>query len=426
MKYVYFLAITFLTVFTSCSNDNPDKKGQDSTVQVSGFVGKVRLLKSAGLLAQFDSVQVDSLAAIYEKQKVNGLADLLKLAGDLTVIDATIRNNDIRETYKIICDSISKLLPSVQLSATEAAYLPEEPGGKDTGWVKLSLRLDSVNYTRKMYYFDNWPIDNFVYRIFNSRLTDKNATERLYLVDFELEKVDTTSERDFLGSLDVTRFGLLKLNREQADKLGWIEDLFGVEAENEFTMWSTDATLAYINKFENSGLIGASDKKWFSLRKDEILMSSLYSDEDFFDYMDTMFVSLNFDTIIDFNPYEELLISLAAISREKFVPGDIIDEASSNPEMHFLRFNIKAKNYQYQMRRKNGLHDPNIIDIANQALEENNISGAFYTVFAEDKRVSVIYIEDEKFNNVKASGIFKQLEKGAPGELKSRYQSGLL
>ncbi|MCE2772878.1 MAG: hypothetical protein LW750_05505 [Bacteroidetes bacterium] len=426
MKYVYFLAITFLTVFTSCSNENPNKKEQESTIQVSGFTGKVRLLKSAGLLARFDSTQVDSLAAIFEKQKVNGLADLLKLSGDLTVIDATIRNNDIRETYKIICDSISKLVPSIKLSATEAAYLPEEPGGKDTGWVKLSLRLDSVNYIRKMYYFENWPIDNFVYRIFNSRLTDKNAPERLYLVDFELEQVDTTSERDFLGSLDVTRFGLLKLNREQADKLGWMEDLFGVEAENEFMMWSTAATSAYINKFEKSGLIGAADKKWFSLRKDEILMSSLYGDEDFYDYMDTLFVSLNFDTIIDFNPYEEILTSLAAISREQFVPGDIVDEVSSNPEMHFLRFNIKSKNYQYQMRRKNGLHDPNIIDLANQALEENNIPGAFYTVFADDKRVSVIYIEDEKLNTVKASGIFSNMVKGSPSELKSRYQSSLL
>jgi hypothetical protein len=209
---------------------------------------------------------------------------------------------------------------------------------------------------------------------------------------------------------------LIRLSQSQADTLLSIPEL-AIDPQDEFTVFSTKTVNEELAKFEATGLIGPQDMKWFESVKTDISRNSIYSQEDILDFVDTFFCTLMFDTLNDYNPYEELITSMSMVSRGHFEPSGMSDEQVGQTNMRTFRFTFNGQVYEREMAQQNSIMCPFVIDMVNDALTEQKAGGAFYSVLTRDDVIVAVYIEDAKIDQVKQSGFFKTIEKGPSTEL---------
>jgi len=416
MKTIYLLLLSSAFLFTSCGDDKP-KGNADSVVAVNHdyFKEGVQKLRRNGFLKSYSDKTLDSLTEVYRKDSLNGMKRLLAASGELMYIDISLNDRAPHEIYQSISDTISNRYADLKSTDMKHQYLPEMPGDKDTGWVVIDQKLGDTWYSRKLYYFNDWPVDNFIYRMYNTKLADIAAPTRFYLVEFFIEK-DTAQRDDFMGNLDINHMGLIRLSQSQADTLLSIPEL-AIDPQDEFTVFSTKTVNEELAKFEATGLIGPQDMKWFESVKTDISRNSIYSQEDILDFVDTFFCTLMFDTLNDYNPYEELITSMSMVSRGHFEPSGMSDEQVGQTNMRTFRFTFNGQVYEREMAQQNSIMCPFVIDMVNDALTEQKAGGAFYSVLTRDDVIVAVYIEDAKIDQVKQSGFFKTIEKGPSTEL---------
>ncbi len=415
MKLLYITLITLL-VF-SCGD--PVVK---EDVKIDYFREDVTKLGRAGLLKNVPATKLDSLVEIYKKDSVNGLKELLVASGDLLKLHVSLNGRTLQDVYQKICDTIGMKYPELKCDEVQTSILPSAVGGNDTDWVVVKVRFGQTWYERKLYYFEKWPIDDFVYRIYNRKLADENKTQRLHLVEFTC--VNCKDKDDFMGNTDVSRYGFLMLNKTQADSLLTIPNL-EMEQEDEFAIYTSAEMTEQLKKFEASGLPDMIGKKWYEEAKQEVMQSSVYMQQDFYDFFDTLFSFTSFDTSNPYNPYEEILNSLSKVSRGDFIPGPVTDE-EGNENVRNVQFSFKGDIYKFEAEQRGGYLFPGIIENVNKALSDQKVGGAFYTIATMDEVCMLVYIEDDKFEKVKASGFFTSLEKGPSKELKDRWNTPAL
>jgi hypothetical protein len=414
MKNFYFAA-AFLLLLFSCGNP-PAKKTEPA---VSDFTKAVQQLQRAGLLKNIPQPKLDSISKKYE-QAENGLQDMLAANGDLLKINVTRNGRTFDEMYKCIADTFGMKYPELKCDELTTEIIPEKPGKHDTDWVIVKMRFGNKWYERRLYYMRKWETDDFIYRIYNRKLADEGKPERLHLVEYHCAAC-AKAQDDFMGTTDVTRYGYLMLTKIQEDSLLNIP-LLDMEQENEFAIYTTPQMEDELKKFEASGLPSAIAAPWYENTKRTIMREAVYSKMDVYDFFDTLITRINIDTTNPFNPYEEILGSLAKISRGKFDPQQISDE-TENPSTQKVSFMYHGNGYSFDAQRHGAYLFPGILDDVNKALEDQHAGGAFYTIYSDASQCLVIYLEDSRVEKVKASGFFGELQKGPSKEMKDRWQN---
>lgn len=408
----FFLFAIFLF---SCGQ--PPKQDEPKAA-TNEFRENVMMLRNAGLLKNIPLKSIDSLIDVYSKDSLNGLKQLLVYSGEILPLDVQLKNNQPYERYAELCAAIGEKYPELAVDSVKCWYLPEDPGGKDTGWMMMRLRKGDAVYTNKLYYFEDSPIDETFCNIYNMMLADAKKDYRIYLVTFQcsdcIDPID-----DELVKTDRFHFGLIKLNRQQASSLLYFPPL-SLDPVDEFSVLTNSEKTVLMKKFEATGLIGRKDSSWYRYRRSEIMNNTVYGAEQAYDFLDTLFAIVSFDTINDYNPYEQILRDLSQVSRGHFIPDGISDQPA-NHSTRTVRFTLKGKVYEREFEQRSGILFPGIIDEINTALEEAKAGGAFYTVLTRDNFCMVVYIDDDKAEQAKASGFFTQFEKGTPALFKSRY-----
>lgn len=420
MKNIYYLLLCPIFFMFSCGNNTTDPK-TDSVVAVNHdfFKEGVQKLRRNGFLKQYSEKALDSLTEVYRLDSLNGMKKLMVAAGDLLNIEISIDHGAPHEIYKSISDTIGAKYPDLKASELKHKYLPEFPGDKDTGWIVIDQKFGASWYSRKLYYFADWPVDNFIYRMYNTMLADVSDKTRLYLVEFFLEN-DTLERDDFMGNLDIDHMGLLRLTKQQADTLLSIPEL-AIDPQDEFSVYPTALVEEQLSKFEASGLLGPQDQKWFESIKTDIRMNSIYSQEDILDFVDTFFCTLMFDTLNDYNPYEDLITSMSMVSRGHFEPSGIADSQVGQTPVRSIRYKLNDQVYERDLQSQNNIMSPLIMEMVNESLAEQKAGGAFYSVLTRGDVVLAVYIEDSKIDQVTKSGFFKNIEKGPSTELQIIY-----
>jgi hypothetical protein len=415
MRFFYLIIFLPLLIL-SCGN--PVENKTDSTAIADPFREAVMKMRHSGLITTIPDAKLDSVIAVFKKDSVNGLKELLVSSGDLLKIHVALNGRKLEDVYQKICDTIGMRYPELKTDEVQCSFLPDKVGGKDTEWVLIRLRFGKSWYERKLYYFKNWEVDDFVYRTYNRMLADSGKQERLHLVEFTC--LDCAKKQDdFMGTTDVSQYGYLLLNKMQEDSLLQI-DALQMEPENEFAVYTTSQMDAELKKFESTGLVDAVGQKWYDKVKTDIHQSSIYSQEDIYDFFDTLFCKAEFDTLNDFNPYQEVLDHMAKISRGKFNPTDISDEAATKTS-HTVKFGFEGDVYQFDAEQKGGLYYPGIINNVNKALEDHKVGGAFYTVLTRGNVCMLIYLDDKDADKAKASGFFAEFTKGPSLEINQKY-----
>lgn len=426
--YAFLLPIAFLY---SCGN-NSTVVDRDTVVPkpYDSFKAGVQKLQRNGFLEKFKGQNIDSLTEVYRKDSINGMKQLLIDAGMMLHVDIGLDTypsiGDLHtpaphEVYHRISDSIANRYPDLKATGLKHEYLPNFPGDKDTGWVMLSQKFGDTWYKRKLYYFEDWPVDNFIYRMYNTLLADKNENTRFYLVEFFFPDTGKVFADDFMHDLDVSRMGLMRLTKQQADTILSIPEL-DVEPEEEFNVFTTQQTEDMIVKFKSTGLVTPDLEKWYNdTICPDIRANSLYKQEDFLDFVDIFFARLMFDTLNVFNPYEEILMTMQNGSRGYFNPAGMNDDRVGKTNLRTVRFTLGGKVYEEELSSQNGIQSPFIFDMVNDALADQNAGGAFYSVLTREDVVLAMYLRDDEADKVMKSGFFTSVEKGAPSELHIIY-----
>lgn len=407
-----FLSLIILLTF-SCGNP-----ADTNETKTDNFREDALRLNRAGLMKNYTGEKLDSLIGLYEKDSVNGLKEMLVASGDLLKIHVALNGRRIEDVYRAMCDTFAMKYPELKYDEIGARTVPSTPGGNDTDWVVVRIRFGKTWYERKLYYFDNWQIDDFVYRIYNRKLADEGKSQRLHLVEYSCPNCNKGKD-DFMGNTDVTRYGYLMLTKAQEDSLNMITAL-EMESENEFNIYTTAQMNEQLNKFEASGLAETIGTKAYEAAKTDITQSSIYQQTDFYDFFDTLFSYTVFDTSNSYNPYEEILASLAKVSRGNFAPSNIEDEAVDG-RTRKVRFTFEKDVYEFEAKTIDRFLFPGIIDNVNKALADHQKGGAFYTISTNDDVCALIYLEDAQVEKVKASGFFTLLEKGPSQEMKDKW-----
>lgn len=416
MKLHYL--ILSLPIFILSCGEPSEKTNNDTLLITDSFREDVLKLRSVGLIKNIPDNKLDSLISIYKKDSVNGLQELLVASGDLLKINVSLNGRKLEDVYQKFCDTIGARYPELKCDEVQTSILPSSSGEHDTNWVLVRLRFGTTWYERKLYYLQKWQVDDFVYRIFNRMLADSGKQVRLHFVGYNCPGCSKEVD-DFMGDMDVSRYGYLLLTKTQEDSL--IEmDRLRMERETEFSLFTTKEVENQLKLFESSGLVESIGVKWYSKAKTDIYQSSIYRMEDLYDFLDTLFTTVQFDTTNYYNPYQEILGNLSLISRGKFMPESISDEISS-ANLHKVQFTFQEDIYSFDAVQKGGIYFTGILDNVNKALEDHKTGGAFYSVGTDQQRCTLIYIEDKKLEKVKSSGFFPQLYKGASKELRDRY-----
>ena len=417
-RYVYLLFFPALFLISCGNNETDVKTDSDTVVQRDLFREGVDKLKRNGFLKNYSGSRLDSLVEVYRGDSMNGMNSLLVASGDLLQIGLELNGRSPLEVYKCVADTIGMNYPDLKATDVKAKYLPNDPGGKDTGWVQLEQTLGGKVYTRKLYYFEDWPVDNFMYCAYNTFLADQNKDTRLYLAQFFTNSRDTGMVDDFLGDFDVNRMGIMRLTKQQADSLLSIPEL-ALEPEDEFSVYSSEKVEAELQKLWSTGMF--SNEKWFDTIASDVQRNSIYNQQDIIDFFDPYFATLNFDTLNPFNPYQEFLISLEDKSQGFFDPSGVGDVQVGQSPVHAVRFTMNGKVYEKDFQSMHGIESPYFLDFVNDALKDQGIKGAFYTVSMFDKVDIVTFIEDDQLDIVTKAGFFSMIEKGAASELKIIY-----
>ncbi|MFM2018958.1 MAG: hypothetical protein RL007_2614 [Bacteroidota bacterium] len=422
MKKYYLLACIGISalVFTSCGDDKNDNKSDSvKTVQSDPFRESVMKLRRNGFLKKYNEKQLDSLIDWYKKDQMNGMADLMIASGDLMHIDLSLEGRAPHEMYPIINDSIGNRYPDLKASEIKSRYITEKKADKtlDTMWIVTSQKFGNAVYERQLYCFSDWPVDEFYYRIYNTMMADSAMDTRLYLVNFYCDTCRAFGDDDFLGNLDYERMGLIRLTKQQADTLLTITQLM-LEPEKEFDIYSTKKVDDELNKLSKSGIFGQGTEKLFDRVVEDVKQTSIYRQEQILDFADTFFCHISLDTLNDYNPFEDAINALAEASRGNFKPRFVSDERIGNTNIHHVSFTFNGVNYDKEMELQNGLVSPYIVDFVNQALMEQGVKGAFYTVSTSDNVMIAVYIADEISEQAKGCGFFPIFDKGGAMELK--------
>ncbi len=422
-KYAYLLLLP-ITFLISCGPDDPVVNGDSTkTVERDFFREGIDKLKRNGFLKEYSGTRLDSLIAVHRVDSSNGMKNLLAASGDLLHVDIRLNGRAPHEVYKTIADSIGTKYPDLKPSEVKHEYVLEKRiiAGEpmiDTGWVILDQKLGEQWYSRQLYYWPDWPVDNFVYCAYNTYLADQNKDTRLYLAQYFTTSRDTGLGDDYLGDMDVDHLGVIRLTKQQADTLMTIPEL-ALEPQPEFDVYKSAKVDEELQKLWSTGIF--SNEKWFDTIATDVRRNSIYRQQDIIDFYDDYFATLMFDTLNPFNPYQEMLTSLETKSQGFFDPSGTGDEVIGQTNVHAVRFTLKGKVYERDFQSKNGIESPYFIDFVNEALAEQNAGGAFYSVSLFNQTAMAIFIEDKKLEAVTKSGFFTAIEKGAPSELKIIY-----
>lgn len=416
----YFYLLLFPALFLAACGDDPSDVKDDSNkvAQRDFFRESVDKLKRNGFLKAYSGAKLDSLTAVYNTDSSNGMKRMLAASGDLLQIGIALNGRSPLDVYKSVVDTIAMKYPDLKPAEVKVKFLPNDPGGKDTGWTLLEQKFGDKWYSRKLYYFEDWPVDNYLYCAYNTMLADQNKDTRLYLAQYFTNSRDTGMVDDFLGNLDVTRMGIMRLTQQQADTLMSIPEL-SLEPQQEFMAYNSAKVDQELQKLWATGIF--SNEKWFDTIASDVRWNTIYSHQDIIDFYDDYFATLMFDTLNPFNPYEDMLMSLQMKSQGFFEPSGVGDEPIGQSPAHAVRFTLKGKVYEKDFQSQNGIESPYFLDFVNDALAEQGTGGAFYSVSLFNQVAIAIFIEDDKLDEVTKAGFFKTIEKGAPSELKIIY-----
>jgi len=116
-----------------------------------------------------------------------------------------------------------------------------------------------------------------------------------------------------------------------------------------------------------------------------------------------MIAFFNWETSNLQNPYQELLLEFAAISRGYFVPEQIEDHFSTNRNKATTQFAFESNKqcYSKTFNRMGAFLSPKVLILMEQALKDLQVKGRWYICFSNPSAVAYLFLTDEQYYYLK-------------------------
>jgi hypothetical protein len=393
MKSRLLLLLFSATLLFACGG----KKNKPLTPAQQHASDIARRMKKIGLFAASSDEQIDSLVVHYGNDTLNGLYTMLEKSGDLYVGGLTLNGQAREQFYTKLLQDAAARVPDANIQSVSTTMRVERVNemdiNSDTSYI-VTLKTKDTTYSKSIFYTSTQPIDRDFYLFINQVLADRNSNRRLFPIEF----ICLTCKPDSLTHElphDETKLGLLALTNLQYDSLITMGKAFEF-SNHEFMLRSSKEIRDEQARLLRSGLFDGFPDAYMQRFNRDLEENCFYSKEDMYDYADTIFTTVIIDSTITDQPYTAIANSLSAASRDKFDLGDA-EETNTENETVF-RCIINGKPHTYSLTAQRGYIDPKFIDHINDALEENNAGGAFYSVNHGQQEAEMVFIPDALYN----------------------------
>jgi|GEM_PF-7113457 len=425
MKTIVYSLLALFALGACSGNADEDRHPDD-------FSEAVRALKSAALLDTADEKKFEALLDSSRRDTVNPVPALLKASGKMFVVDlATDGPGELYRKYKNLYEQVTAFFPALRGDSSGVAFTvieDEESKRSDTLGCEIEIYSQGKRYFRSLGegtlpYNKNFEdtaytrLDPDFWKVFNTRLAAEKNPWRLFRIPFRYI-FDRDEQTRPVYREDPVLFGLLLLSEEQYEKLYAVPAL---SLGNEFDLLSPAETEALLGKLLATGLCGAPDSSTKELMLESLQGNSLYSKLDLYDFCDSIFCTVSFDTLNDVDPYSTMLQVMSAVSKRNFEPFNVLEIPNEQDSSVYVEFRLGENKYNYTYRRRNGLLDLNAFENINIALAKENAPGRFYVVGNTDYSVVAACIDQQKLEQAKTAGLFDQLSEKVPDLMWRKY-----
>lgn len=360
-------------------------------------------LKRIGLLENATTDELD-------KHNPNAIVELLIKSEKVIVVDEKLFDApEAPNHYHPLFDLINGINKDINFDLVSLKLETKEDELGDTSEViTVTIQQDHKLYTSELYYSNNFKIASYYFKVINRVLTDISSDHRLF--DVTIFCRDENCETNYFHGnkpVDPNKFGIISLTKEQAEVIQE-KDLLPICC-NEFDLLKTEKIEQAIEEFKEVGLLDGMTEEEIELRKAEILLERHYSLNGLIYYFDSLVYAFDAETTNFENPYEEITLGLADISKGRFQPTSFIDRYEYNTNSEFS-FELNGSKYEIALQNSADWLDLSFIELINSALEEHHIDGQFYTFNGEGQIVTLIFLSKKQFEEIKRKQLLDLLD----------------
>lgn len=413
--------LALLLLFAACNG----RSGKPLTPAQQEFENALAAMKKAGLVDTVNAATYQALADKCRADSVNGIALLLEASGKCVTLDMRLAGTGkMTDAYTAQHQLITSKFPELKCDGFEMQYSFADTTNKDTIFVRLKITRQQQTYERELGlgyvpYARNVMdtaaskrLDPDSWKVYNRLLVETGSTKRLFAVPLRFNYEDDPKaparlredpEKMMLVLLDETQYNLL----QPIASLEW--------NYNEFDLVSFSGCDAWLAKLQQCGLF-TTDSLYTADKKRELHANSLYSKQDFYDFFDTLFTTVSFDTLNDIDPFTTMYQNLNTISSGKLKMNVADEVANAGLRIFSVQLQIGDTTFSRVYQQSNGMHDPNALEDVNILIRSlgREQEGLFYVVANTDDAVTVVYAPPALEAKIKASQLFDQFSEKVP------------
>lgn len=416
-----FPALLVVLLFAACNGRN----GKPLTPAQQEFENALTAMKKAGLVDTVNAATYNTLVDKCRADSVNGIALLLEASGKSISLDMRLANTGkMTAAYTALHQLITSKFPETACDAIQLHYGIADTTNKDTIAVTLEitrkqqtferdLGLGFVPYARNvMDTATSKRLDPDFWKVYNRLLVETGSTKRLFAVPYRYNYEDDPKAPARLRD-DPEKMLLVLLDEKQYNLL---QPVAALEWDyNEFDLVSFSSCDAWLGKLQQCGLF-TTDTFFTADKKRELHANSLYSKQDFYDFFDTLFTTVSFDTLNDIDPITTMYQNLNTISSGKLKLAAADEVANAGLRIFSMQLQVGDTTFYRVYQQSNGMHDPNALEDVNIFIRtlKREQEGLFYIVANTNDAVTVVYAPPALEAKIKASQLFDQFSEKVP------------
>jgi hypothetical protein len=313
------------------------------------------------------------------------------------VIDNLVKSQLISDEYKTDMELILTRRDDTSNSAILSGLMyvemikkvGREHIGDDFASVAPYLKM-SLNHSRQQQDSVNQHIAEYLTKIRSAGLINDSlyAEIKLNIQSDTYEDTMTLIYDLFQKTAYLEYFDTAVLSQQKKDYLT------SKQIEDAVLGWHKAGILNHLTKTQIS-----SAKKKALAADNESLNDVLLNFPKVVHWFDTELVNLE-------DPYAELLIEFSNISRGAFKPTNISDNFSK-PENNtvLLKFSLNSKEYSKVLRIHDDWIDSDFLEVVDQAVSENKLTGQFYQLYEGGQGAIFIFLTPDQHRYLKTNNL---------------------
>lgn len=332
-----------------------------------------------------DNIKYNELKQAIDNGNSYSIKDTLTSSSKVKLYEFKRDSNVSPDLYKDLYREIISTNNEIELEDIAGEFITKSVYDYNQDLIALTLTTKQNSYYTEIFYYKNYKpnyITTDFFFVLDRILADNNAEKRYYSL-----------------WIDEDRFGLLLIDKFDAELLNSNKELelYPKNAHEILTTKELDERMLELKKI---GLLDHFKKE------EELDLAKLQT----YKYIQTANLGLLFsipDITAGFdtetsnyeNPYEEITLELAKISRGNFIPTNIEDDYELDKTSSFS-FYLNNKKYEMQLNNISDWLDTSFVSLINDALTDQNVEGQFYFIQEEalGQWAELIFLNKKQYN----------------------------